>query len=240
MLYVITKNKKLVMILEDDTDLAEGIELSLQDEELNFIICKTIAEARKALGLYYFDLLIVDINLPDGNGLELCRELKKKIRIPVALLTAKVMEIDIVKGLESGADDYITKPFNPLEVAARVKTQLRRYRLYNHSAAEQGEPAREYDIRGLVINRDSHKCFLFGNELQLTPIEFAILWYLCERQGVVVPSEELFEAVWGEKFLQNNNTVMAHIGRLREKMGEPARNPRFIKTVWGVGYIIEK
>ena len=114
------------MILEDDTDLAEGIELSLQDEELNFIICKTIAEARKALGLYYFDLLIVDINLPDGNGLELCRELKKKIRIPVALLTAKVMEIDIVKGLESGADDYITKPFSLMVLRARIRALLRR------------------------------------------------------------------------------------------------------------------
>ena len=100
--------------------------------------------------------------------------------------------------------------------------------------------AHEYDIRGLLINRDNHKCVLFGKELQLTPIEFSILWYLCERQGMVVSSEELFEAVWGEKFLQNNNTVMAHIGRLREKLAEPARNPRFIKTIWGVGYTIEK
>lgn len=99
---------------------------------------------------------------------------------------------------------------------------------------------REYDIRGLLINREYHKCFLYGKELPLTPIEFSILWYLCERQGVVVPSEELFEAVWGEKYFQNNNTVMAHIGRLREKMKENARHPKFIKTVWGVGYTIEK
>lgn len=178
--------------------------------------------------------------LPDVDGFQICKKIREKFWYPVIMLTAKGTDVDKIMGLTIGADDYITKPFNPLEVAARVKTQLRRYRLYNHSAAKQGEPAREYDIRGLVINRDSHKCFLFGNELQLTPIEFAILWYLCERQGVVVPSEELFEAVWGEKFLQNNNTVMAHIGRLREKMGEPARNPRFIKTVWGVGYTIEK
>ena len=143
-------------------------------------------------------------------------------------------------GLTIGADDYITKPFNPLEVVARVKTQLRRYRLYNSSAPEPEKAVREYDIRGLVINRDNHKCFLFGKEVQLTPLEFSVLWYLCERQGVVVPSEELFEAVWGEKYLKNNNTVMAHIGRLREKLDEPARSPRFIKTVWGVGYTIEK
>ena len=144
-------------------------------------------------------------------------------------------------GLTIGADDYITKPFNPLEVAARVKTQLRRYVLYNHtSIAARNISVTECDIRGLVINRNTHKCTLYEKEITLTPIEFSILWYLCERQGVVVPSEELFEAVWGEKYFQNNNTVMAHIGRLREKMKENARHPKFIKTVWGVGYTIEK
>ena len=143
-------------------------------------------------------------------------------------------------GLTIGADDYITKPFNPLEVTARVKTQLRRYMQYNNAASKRETAANEYGIRGLVINRDSHKCFLYQRELQLTPIEFAILWYLCEHQGTVVPSEELFEAVWEEKYLNNNNTVMAHIGRLREKMDESARKPSFIKTVWGVGYTIEK
>jgi len=134
------------------------------------------------------------------------------------MLTARGSDGDKIMGLTIGADDYITKPFNPLEVVARVKTQLRRYRLYNGSAPKQDEPAHEYDIRGLVLNRDSHKCFLFGKEVQLTPLEFSILWYLCERQGTVVPSEELFEAVWGEKFLQKNSNVMAHIGRLREKL----------------------
>ena len=118
--------KRLVMVLEDDIDLAEGIELSLKSEELNFIMCKTITEARKALALYQFDLLIFDINLPDGNGLDFCRELKKKMQIPIVLLTAKSMEMDIVKGLESGADDYITKPFNILEVKARIKAIMRR------------------------------------------------------------------------------------------------------------------
>ena len=142
-------------------------------------------------------------------------------------------------GLTIGADDYITKPFNPLEVVARVKTQLRRYQRYNNSKQNQTIVKNEYDIRGLIINRNSHKCFLFGKEISLTPIEFSILWYLCEHQGKVISSEELFEAVWKEKYLDNNNTVMAHIGRLREKMNEPAKKPKFIKTVWGVGYEIE-
>ena len=124
------------------------------------------------------------------------------------MLTAKVEDSDKIMGLTIGADDYITKPFNPLEVVARVKTQLRRYRRYNNPVIQPVEK-REYDIRGLLINKDSHKCTLFGKELQLTPIEFSILWYLCEHQGKVVSSEELFEAVWGEKYLDNNNTVMA-------------------------------
>ena len=143
-------------------------------------------------------------------------------------------------GLTIGADHYITKPFNPLELMARVKTQLRRYTRYNQADAAPARPLeQERDIRGLVINRETHKCSLYGKPVQLTPIEFSILWYLCENQGRVVSSEELFEAVWGEKFLDNNNTVMAHIGRLREKLGEPPRKPRFIKTVWGVGYQVE-
>ncbi len=122
---------------------------------------------------------------------------------------------------------------------ARVKTQLRRYTRYNTGGETAGETA-EYDFRGLHISKATHKCVLFGEELALTPREFSILWYLCERQGNVVSSEELFEHVWGEAFMDSSNTVMSHIARLREKMREPSRRPRFIKTVWGVGYTIEK
>ena len=152
------------------------------------------------------------------------------------MLTARVEDADKITGLTLGADDYVTKPFNPLELAARVKTQLRRFTRYNTAQPEKTE---EYDFRGLYICRDSHKCTLFDRDLCLTPLEFDILWYLCRCRGRVVSSEELFEAVWGEKYLDNNNTVMSHIARLREKMREPARKPKFIKTVWGVGYTIE-
>ena len=165
------------------------------------------------------------------------------------MLTAKVEDMDKITGLTLGADDYITKPFNPLEVIARVKTQLRRYTRYNHPDASSAGPdggsanpapsQNEIDIHGLVINKDTHTCTLYNDPVTLTPIEFSILWYLASNRGRVISSEELFEKVWGEEYLENNKTVRAHIGRLREKLKEPARNPKFIRTVWGVGYKVK-
>ena len=229
-----------ILVVDDEKELADVLELYLVNDGCTIHKCYTGAEALDCIAHTDLDLALLDVMLPDADGFQLCKKIREKSYCPIIMLTARGSDGDKIMGLTIGANDYITKPFNPLEVVARVKTQLRWYRLYNGSAPKQEEPAHEYDIRGLVLNRDSHKCFLFGKEVQLTPLEFSILWYLCERQGVVVPSEELFEAVWGEKFLKNNNTVMAHIGRLREKLDEPARSPRFIKTVWGVGYTIEK
>lgn len=229
-----------ILVVDDEKELADVIELYLANEGYTVHKFYTGADALACIARTDLDLAILDVTLPDADGFQICRKIRETSYYPIIMLTAKASDGDKIMGLTIGADDYITKPFNPLEVTARVKTQLRRYLRYNHPPVQPEETAREYDIRGLVINRDNHKCFLFGRELQLTPIEFSILWYLCERQGNVVSSEELFEKVWGEKFLQNNNTVMAHIGRLREKMREPARNPKFIKTVWGVGYTIEK
>ena len=214
------------------------LELYLKND--GYTVCKfhNGADALECIENTDIALAILDVMLPDIDGFQICRKIREKYYFPVIMLTAKIESGDKIMGLTLGADDYITKPFNSLEVVARVKTQLRRYRKYNQPA-NSAEEQNEYDIRGLVINNDSHKCTLFGKELQLTPIEFSILWYLCENRGRVVSSEELFEAVWKEKYFNSNNTVMAHIGRLREKMHEPARNPKFIKTVWGVGYEIE-
>ncbi len=228
-----------ILIVDDEKEIADLVEVYLKNDGYTIYKFYNGMDALNCIETTKLDMAILDVMLPDMDGFEICRKIRENHFYPVIMLTAKVEDVDKIMGLTIGADDYITKPFNPLELAARVKTQLRRYIRYNNNSEQRKENKYEYDIRGLVINKETHKCSLFGKELSLTPIEFSVLWYLCEHQGKVVSSEELFEAVWGEKYLDNNNTVMAHIGRLREKMHEPAKNPKFIKTVWGVGYTIE-
>ena len=232
------EEKPIILVVEDETDVLRINARMLTRRGYTVYTAENCRQAYERMEAPTPDLLILDIMLPDMDGFRLCQRIREKHYFPIIMLTARVEDNDKIMGLTVGADDYITKPFNPLEVAARVKTQLRRCFKYNAASGQTAEKA-EHDIRGLVINKSSHKCFLYGRELSLTPIEFSILWYLCEHQGRVVPSEELFEAVWKEKYLNNNSTVMAHIGRLREKLKEPARKPKFIKTIWGVGYEIE-
>lgn len=229
-----------ILVVDDEKEIADLIEVYLQNDGYTVYKYYNGKDALNCIGSIDLDLAILDIMLPDADGFHICQKIRETHYYPVIMLTAKVEDGDKIMGLTIGADDYITKPFNPLEVVARVKTQLRRYKRYNNLADKKEDEVIEYDIRGLVVNKSTHKCFLYGKELQLTPIEFSILWYLCEHQGTIVPSEELFEAVWGEKYLNNNNTVMAHIGRLREKLKESAKKPKFIVNVWGVGYTIEK
>lgn len=232
--------KESILIVDDEKEIADLVEVYLKNDGYNVYKFYTGIEALKCIETTKLDMAILDVMLPDIDGFRICRRIREKYFFPVIMLTAKIEDMDKIMGLTIGADDYITKPFNPLEVVARVKTQLRRYVKYNQQTGAVPEPVSEHDIRGLVINKNTHKCTLYGEELTLTPLEFSILWYLCEQKGKVVSSEELFEKVWGEKYIDNNNTVMAHIGRLREKLKEPAKHPKFIKTVWGVGYQIEK
>ena len=226
-----------ILVVDDEQAIADLVEVYLKSEGYTVHKCSTAADALAVLERTRLDLAVLDVMLPDMDGFTLCRRIRERHLFPILMLTAKVEDMDKITGLTLGADDYITKPFNPLELVARVKTQLRRYTRYNPAGAP--EYAGEYDIRGLEISKATHKCLLFGEELSLTPLEFSILWHLCARQGQVVSSEELFEAVWGEKFMDSNNTVMSHIARLREKMHEDSRKPKFVKTVWGVGYTIE-
>ena len=181
-------------------------------------------------------MAILDIMISGKNGFEICRYIREKgLKFPIIMLTAKIEDNDKIKGLTLGADDYITKPFNPLELVARVKSQLRRYTLYN-----EGKNKKDLiEINGLIIDKDEHKCMLYDEEIDLTPIEFDILLYLANNKGKVISSEELFENVWKEKYFDSNNTVMVHIRRIREKLREDTKKPKFIKTVWGVGYKLE-
>lgn len=227
-----------VLIVDDEIAIADLVEVYLKNEGYQVFKFYTAQEALHCVEQEELSLAILDIMLPDMDGFTLCQRIRENHLFPIIMLTAKVEDMDKIMGLTLGGDDYITKPFNPLELMARVKSQLRRYTRYN-TAKEIIQEKAEIDIRGLHISKDSHKCSLNGKELGLTPIEFNILWYLCEHRGTVVPSEELFEAVWGEKYMDSNNTVMAHIARLREKLHEPARRPKYVKTVWGVGYTIE-
>ena len=232
--------RSCILVADDDADIRKAVRLYLEKEGFQVACAADGFEALDLLEQKPVQLILMDVMMPRMDGFSAIMRIRQQRHLPILVMSAKTEDSDKVLGLSIGADDYITKPFNPLELMARVKTQLRRYTRYNQAeAAPQKLPDTERDIRGLVINRETHKCTLYGKPVQLTPIEFSILWYLCENQGRVVSSEELFEAVWGEKFLDNNNTVMAHIGRLREKLCEPPRKPRFIKTVWGVGYQIE-
>ncbi len=228
-----------ILVVDDEKEIADLIDVYLSNDGYKVYKFYNGRDALKCIETQVFDLAILDVMLPDIDGFRICQKIREKFFYPVIMLTARVEDSDKIMGLTIGADDYITKPFNPLELTARVKTQLRRYTRYNNAAGNKERVISEYDIRGLIINKDTHKCSLYGQEIFLTPIEFSLLWYLCENRGRVVRSEELFENVWGEKYIDNNNTVMAHIARLREKLNEPARKPKFIKTVWGVGYTVE-
>lgn len=230
--------KQSILVVDDECAIADLVEVYLKNENFDVYKFYNATEALQCVEKESISLALLDVMLPDMDGFTLCQKIREKHMFPIIMLTAKVEDMYKITGLTLGADDYITKPFNPLEVIARVKTQLRRFTRYNVAEAMEAVQ-QEFNVRGLSINKDSHKCMLNEVEVSLTPIEFNILWYLCEHKGSVVASEELFEAVWGEKYLDNNNTVMAHIARLREKLKEPPRKPKYIKTVWGVGYTIE-
>ena len=232
--------KETILVVDDEQSVADMIEIFLENDGYMVHKCYNGKDALKCVEEQKLDMAILDVILPDIDGFQVCKKIRENF-FPIIMLTAKVEDTDKVMGLTMGADDYIVKPFNPFELTIRVKTQLRRYKNYNWQASVRtaSKETVEYEMNGLLINRSSHRCFLDGKEIALTRIEFSILWYLMERRGEVVRSDEIFEKVWGEKYYENNSTVIAHIGRLREKLKEPAKERKFIKTVWGVGYKIE-
>lgn len=226
-----------ILVVDDEKTIADLVGIYLRNEGYDVTVVTCGADALRAIYAQEFDLAVLDIMLPDIDGFELLRRIRSDRTYPVIMLTARDSQTDKIDGLSLGADDYVVKPFRPLELVARVKAQLRRYTSYGNRVSD--EDAALISIDGLVVNRDARSVTVDERPVRTTPLEFAILLFLVENRGRVVPVEELFRAVWNEEFLpSSNNTVMVHIRHLREKLGDDAQNPRFIRNIWGVGYTI--
>ena len=231
--------KEKILIVDDETAIADLMEVYLKNEGYDVLKFYDGKSAIKCIDNETdIDLALLDVMLPDMDGFSICLHIREKHFYPVIMLTARDAQQDKIEGLSLGADDYVVKPFRPLELIARVHAQLRRYTSYGSRAQAAESPTIQFD--GLEINRDARSVTVDGSPVRLTPIEYSILLYLVEHRGSVAAVEDLFRAVWNEDFMPgSNNTVMVHIRHLREKIGDDAQKPRFIKNVWGVGYIIE-
>ena len=228
-----------ILVCDDDKQIVEAIDIYLTGEGFKVIKTYDGYEALEYLETQSADLLILDVMMPGLDGIRTTLKVRETSSIPIIILSAKSEDADKILGLNIGADDYITKPFNPLELVARVKAQMRRYTQYNDGKKSDSENI--IDFAGILLNKESHECIYNEQSLPLTPTEFEILWILCENRGKVISSQRLFEEVWHEEYLKNsNNTVMVHIRHLREKLSKPTGKSDLIKTVWGVGYKIEE
>ncbi len=227
-----------ILVVDDEKEIADLVEIYFSNEGYRVLKASDAAEAEKLLSENTVHLMILDIMMPGKDGMTLCRELRRCSDIPVLMLSARSQDIDKIMGLTTGADDYLTKPFNPLELIARVKALLRRY-LYLNPSKQESQDGSVISIRGLRIDRSSHTVTVYGREVALTPTEFEILYLLMKNKGIVLSAEDIFERVWRERYYESNNTVMVHIRKIREKIEENPSKPEFIKTVWGVGYKID-
>lgn len=227
-----------ILVVDDEKEITDLISLYLRNEGFTVYPFYDPLKAWEKAKSEEMDLAILDVMMPELDGFSLCQRIRDKYNYPIIMLTAKEQEIDKITGLTLGADDYITKPFRPLELIARIKAQLRRYKKYN--AAVLSEDIHIITHGGLMLNELTHECTLDEKPLPLTPTEFTILSVLCRKKGQVISAEELFHAVWGEEYYsKSNNTITVHIRHLREKMKDSFEDPKYIKTVWGCGYKIE-
>ena len=229
-----------ILVVDDEQENADLVEIYLVSDGYKVFKASNAQDGLDILNKEDIHLCLLDIMMPGMNGLEMCKKIRETNNIPIIMLSAKSTDLDKILGLGTGADDYVVKPFNPLELTARVKSQLRRYTQLNPNSNVHETVKNEISIRGLTINKDNHKVTVYDEEVKLTPIEFDILYLLASNPGKVFSTDEIFEKVWNEKVYEANNTVMVHIRRLRGKMKEDERQDKIITTVWGVGYKIEK
>lgn len=226
-----------ILVVDDEKEIADLVEIYLTNEKYHVLKAYSGEEALALLERHMVHLVILDIMMPEIDGFEVCRRIRKNKNIPILMLSAKSQDIDKIMGLTTGADDYLAKPFNPLELTARVKSQLRRYLYLNPQVS--GNTDNSITIQGVVIDTQAHTVAVYGHETSLTPTEFEILCLLASNRGRVFSAEEIFERVWKERYFDSDNTVMVHIRKIREKIEENPRKPAIIKTVWGVGYKID-
>lgn len=225
-----------ILMVDDEYEIIKLMEIYFNNENFHLLKASNGLEALELLKNHKVDLIILDVMMPSMDGIEACMKIRESSHIPIIMLSAKSQDMDKISGLSIGADDYVTKPFSPLELIARVKSHLRRANQFKASSQK-----RENEIRidHLLINCSSHVVMLDGQEINLTPREFDILLLLANHAGNVLSMNQIYEHVWNEPFMESKNTVMVHIRKLREKIEADPRNPQIIKTVWGIGYRLD-
>lgn len=230
--------KERILIVDDEKEIRDLIGIYLENEGFSVIKAGNGLEALKVLETEDVDLIVLDIMMPKMDGMKACLKIREEKNMPIIMLSAKSEDMDKILGLTSGADDYLTKPFNPLELIARIKSQVRRYTKLNNAKNARNDEIIEID--DLVIDLNCYEVRVGNKPISLTKREFGILELLAKNRGIVFSTEKIYERIWGEQFFEADNTVMVHIRKIREKIEENSRKPKYIKTVWGVGYKIEK
>ena len=228
-----------VLVVEDDKEIREGVEIYLKSQGYEVFQAADGVEGLEVIEKEDIHLAIVDIMMPRMDGISMVVKLREKYDFPVIFLSAKSEEVDKIMGLNMGADDYVTKPFTPMELLARVNSQLRRYRRFMERLGDKEENSRIHTIGGLEINEDNVEVTVDGEPVKMTPIEYKILLLLMKNPGRVFSAEEIYERVWNERAI-NTDTIMVHVRTIREKIEVNPREPKYLKVVWGVGYKIEK
>ena len=227
-----------VLIADDDKDIVESIAIYLSNENLNIFKAYDGFEALKIVENNTIHLILMDVMMPRMDGIKATVEIRKTKNIPIIMISAKSEDTDKIMGINLGADDYVTKPFNPLELVARVKSQLRRYTVLNEYTSDEGENILK--TGGLALNTDTKVLTVDGEPVKITPMEYKILEFLMKNQGRVFSIEQIYENAWNEPSFAPENTVAVHVRRIREKIEINPKEPKYLKVVWGIGYKIEK
>lgn len=228
--------RETILIVDDEHEILKLLEIYFQNEGYQLLKASNGLEALKTVRSHQVDLIILDVMMPHMDGIEACIKIRENQHMPIIMLSAKGQDTDKITGLSMGADDYVTKPFSPLELIARVKSQLRRSKQLSSLHKQENEIV----IDDLVVNVARHEVSVNQKQVKLTPREFSILEMLARNSGTVFSMEHIYEKIWEEPFLESNNTVMVHIRKIREKIEADPRNPTYIKTIWGVGYKMER